>query len=76
MKYVAQVCIQIATRESDIEEFVISRSNHVFIRTVSGTASFISQLPSRPKQDFNQLFGFKYDAGTQTPISGVSPQGI
>jgi p38 MAP kinase len=43
---------------------------------VSGTASFISQLPSRPKQDFNQLFGFKYDAGTQTPISGVSPQGV
>jgi hypothetical protein len=29
-----------------------------------------------PKKDFNELFGFKYDAATQTPISGVSPQGI
>jgi hypothetical protein len=47
----------------------------VGIQTISGTASYISQLPSRPKQDFNQLFSFKYDAATQTPISGVSPKG-
>ncbi len=32
-------------------------------------------MQHRPTQDFNQLFGFKYDPETEAPISGVSPQG-
>jgi hypothetical protein len=32
-------------------------------------------LPPRSKQDFNELFGFKYDSASQEPISGVSPEG-
>jgi len=36
---------------------------------------FISKMQPRPRQDFNELFGFKYDPETQTIISGVSPQG-
>jgi hypothetical protein len=32
-------------------------------------------MQHRPKQDFNQLFGLKYNPETQAPISGVSPQG-
>ncbi len=29
----------------------------------------------RPRQDFNELFGYKYDPETQIIISGVSSQG-
>jgi len=32
-------------------------------------------LTPKPKQDFNRLFGYKYDGVTQTPISGISPEG-
>jgi hypothetical protein len=32
-------------------------------------------LPPKPEQDFNELFGFKYDPVTQNPVSGVSPEG-
>jgi hypothetical protein len=39
------------------------------------TCAYISRLPPTPKRDFNELFGFKYGASTETPISGVSPQG-
>jgi hypothetical protein len=38
--------------------------------------NYFIQFVPRPRQDFNELFGFKYDTATQTPISGVSPQGI
>ena len=42
---------------------------------ISDPANYIIQLPPRPKQDFNRLFGFKYNVGSHTPISGVSPEG-
>jgi hypothetical protein len=32
-------------------------------------------LPPKPEQDFNELFGFKYDAASQKPVSGVSAEG-
>jgi hypothetical protein len=37
---------------------------------------YISKLPITARQDFNQLFGYRYDPGTPTPKSGVSPDGI
>jgi predicted nuclease of predicted toxin-antitoxin system len=76
MKYAPQVCIQIVTRDADFEELImIWRSNSLCIRIILETINIINQLPSRSRQDFNQLFGFKYDGTTQTPISGVSPLG-
>ncbi len=42
---------------------------------ILATITCINQLPLRERQDFNQLFGFKYDGISQTPISGVSPSG-
>jgi hypothetical protein len=32
-------------------------------------------LPLKPRKDYNELFGFKYDSVTHTPISGVSAEG-
>ncbi len=32
-------------------------------------------MPPKPKENFTELFGFKYDPASQTPVSGVSPQG-
>ncbi|CAF1637042.1 unnamed protein product [Rotaria magnacalcarata] len=40
------------------------------------TYGYISRLEPKPKQNFNQLFGFKYDVTGETIISGVSPQGV
>ncbi|CAF3472433.1 unnamed protein product [Rotaria socialis] len=40
------------------------------------TYSYISRLAPKPKQNFNQLFGFKYDVTGEKIISGVSPQGV
>ncbi|CAF3348461.1 unnamed protein product [Rotaria sp. Silwood1] len=39
-------------------------------------SAYISQKEPKPKRDFNELFGFKYDPLTQNPISGVSPEGV
>ncbi|CAF4002793.1 unnamed protein product [Rotaria sp. Silwood2] len=39
-------------------------------------STYISRMQSKPKKDFNELFGFKYDPLTETIISGVSPEGI
>jgi hypothetical protein len=36
---------------------------------------YIRGLPRKPKQKFNELFGFKYGPASEIPISGVSPQG-
>ncbi|CAF1463316.1 unnamed protein product, partial [Rotaria sordida] len=38
--------------------------------------SYISRMKPIPKQDFNQLFGYKYNATINTPIAGVSPEGV
>jgi hypothetical protein len=32
-------------------------------------------LEPKSKQDFNKLFGYKYDPETQVTISGISPTG-
>jgi serine/threonine protein kinase len=37
---------------------------------------YIGKLPIKPKQDYEQLFGHKYDQSGRTIVSGVSPQGI
>ncbi|CAF3495003.1 unnamed protein product [Rotaria sp. Silwood1] len=37
--------------------------------------NYISQMTPKPKQDFNELFGYKYDLTGTVPISGVSPEG-
>jgi hypothetical protein len=41
----------------------------------SDMLNFLIKLAPRPRQNFNELFGLKYDTATRTPISGVSPQG-
>ncbi|CAF4521011.1 unnamed protein product [Rotaria sp. Silwood1] len=43
---------------------------------IPGISAYISQKEPKPKRDFNELFGFKYDPLTQNPISGVSPEGV
>ncbi|CAF2824148.1 unnamed protein product [Rotaria sp. Silwood2] len=40
------------------------------------SSAYIGRLEFKPKKDFNELFGFKYDPLTEKPISGVSPEGI
>ena len=35
----------------------------------------MSRVQPRPKQDFNTLFGFKYDPATNEQISGLSSEG-
>ncbi|CAF1209575.1 unnamed protein product, partial [Adineta ricciae] len=37
---------------------------------------YIHKLPTKPKQDYKKLFGYKYEPGGRTPVSGISPQGI
>ena len=32
-------------------------------------------MEPKSKQDFNKLFGYKYDVETQAVISGISPTG-
>ncbi|CAF1560430.1 unnamed protein product, partial [Rotaria sordida] len=39
-------------------------------------ADYFHRLPPKPKKDYNELFGLKYDPETRTPTSGVSPDGI
>ncbi|CAF3834972.1 unnamed protein product [Rotaria sp. Silwood1] len=39
-------------------------------------SNYLSQLQPKSRQDFNELFGYKYDPITQTPIFGVSPEGL
>ncbi|CAF2703429.1 unnamed protein product [Rotaria sp. Silwood2] len=41
-----------------------------------GASAYLTGMKSKPKKDFNELFGFKYDPLTETIISGVSPEGI
>jgi phage-related protein len=61
---------------SDVLEFSsIKQYDHYYIGKFLEARTFISKMETRPRQDFNQLFGFKYDPETQAPISGVSPQG-
>ncbi|CAF0735428.1 unnamed protein product [Rotaria sp. Silwood1] len=43
---------------------------------IPGISAYISQKEPKPKRDFNELFGFKYDPLTQNPISGISPEGV
>ncbi|CAF4752348.1 unnamed protein product [Rotaria sp. Silwood1] len=38
--------------------------------------NYISQMTPKPKQDFNELFGYKYDLTGTVPISGVSTEGV
>jgi hypothetical protein len=40
------------------------------------TVTYLRGLPVKRKQNFNRLFGYRYDPGTPTPKSGVSPDGI
>lgn len=42
---------------------------------ISDIRTYLQGLIPRPKQDFAHLFGFNYGAGSETPISGVSPTG-
>ena len=37
---------------------------------------YINKLATKPKQDYKKLFGYKYELGPKTPVSGISPQGI
>ncbi|CAF3858956.1 unnamed protein product, partial [Adineta steineri] len=37
---------------------------------------YIHKLPTKPKQDYKRLFGYKYEQGNATPVSGISAQGI
>ncbi|CAF4496343.1 unnamed protein product [Rotaria sp. Silwood2] len=37
--------------------------------------TYLSHMRPRPRQNFDQLFGFQYDSQRIEPISGVSPQG-
>ncbi|CAF3726201.1 unnamed protein product [Rotaria sordida] len=39
-------------------------------------SAYISRMEYKPKANFNELFGFKYDPLTETPISGVSSEGV
>ncbi|CAF0730753.1 unnamed protein product [Rotaria sordida] len=39
-------------------------------------SAYISRMRPKPKTNFNELFGFKYDPLTETSISGVSPEGV
>ncbi|CAF1961517.1 unnamed protein product [Rotaria magnacalcarata] len=39
-------------------------------------ASFILKMEPKPRKDFHELFGYKYDSKTPVPISGVSPEGV
>ena len=37
---------------------------------------YIHKLPTKPKQDYKKLFGYKYEHGSRTPVSGISAEGI
>lgn len=37
---------------------------------------YIHKLPRKEKQDYKKLFGYKYEPGSRTPVSGISPEGI
>jgi hypothetical protein len=37
---------------------------------------YIHKLAAKPKQNYQKLFGYKYEPNSKTPVSGVSPQGI
>ena len=68
MKYVNHVSIIIIRLSSNI---VIRWSNFLI-----DARDYINKLPTKPKQDYVKLFGYKYDGASRTPVSGVSPQGI
>ncbi|CAF1121538.1 unnamed protein product [Rotaria sordida] len=38
--------------------------------------TYISRMTPKPKQDFNQLFGYKYDSTGNKRIAGVPPEGV
>ncbi|CAF0988894.1 unnamed protein product [Rotaria sordida] len=37
---------------------------------------YCETLSRKPKQDYEKLFGYKYNQGSETPVSGVSSQGV
>lgn len=37
---------------------------------------YINKLPTKPKQNYQKLFGYKYEGGSKAPVSGISQQGI
>lgn len=47
-----------------------------FSSLLSDARDYINKLPTKPKQDYQKLFGYKYESGSKTPKSGVSPEGI
>ncbi len=77
MRYAHQVCRETKAENSELKEIIVIRQcQQYYIRIFLDPRAYISGLPPKPKQNFNQRFGFKYDpAAPETPISGVSPQG-
>lgn len=56
-------------REKD--EISVLCSHFVVIAVVD----FLSRWPAKPRQDYNELFGYKYDLKTGKLLSGVSSEG-
>ncbi len=47
-----------------------------YYKYVLDARDYIHKLPTKPKQDYKKLFGYKPEPGSKNPVSGVSPQGI
>ncbi|CAF4024856.1 unnamed protein product [Adineta steineri] len=63
--------------ETCTPEFLyITQYNRNYTENILEARNYISSLQPRAHVDFNQLFGFKYQAGEAAPVSGVSPQGV
>jgi len=76
MKYAHQVCRETKAENFELKEIIVIRQcQQYYIRIFLDPRAYISGLSPKPKQNFNQRFGFKYDPASQTPVSGVSPQG-
>ncbi|CAF4787980.1 unnamed protein product [Rotaria sp. Silwood1] len=41
-----------------------------------GVRQYFETLSLKPKQDYEKLFGYKYNQDSETPVSGVSSQGV
>ena len=70
MRFVLKVC----TAE---ELFAITHSTLILFVVVKilEMAQQVNALWVKPKTDLHRLFGFQYTAESETPISGVSPEG-
>ncbi len=75
MRYAHQVCRKTKAETFILKSLLLSDNEQYYIRTILDISAYIRGLTSKPKQDFNRLFGYKYDGVTQTPISGVSLEG-